>query len=61
VFLLWIGLGAVVVGLSVLIAPDLSMAWQLLVFAGAMLGSIGFGFVVQRSSRINHNRDHAQP
>lgn len=53
VFLLWIGLGAVVVGLSVLLAPELPMAWQLLVFAAAMLGSISIGFVIQRSSRTN--------
>lgn len=53
VFLLWIGFGAVLVGLSVLIAPELPMAWQLLAFAFAMLGSIGIGFAIQRKSRIS--------
>ncbi len=53
VFLLWIGLAAVIVGLSVLVAPELPMAWQLLVFALAMLGSIGIGFAIQRTGRIS--------
>lgn len=51
VFLLWMGLGAMIVGLSVLVAPELALAWQLLVFALAMLGSISIGFLIQRRSR----------
>lgn len=50
VFLLWIGLGALAVGLILSLAPDLPLAWQALVFAGAMLASLGLGFWVQRRS-----------
>ncbi len=53
VFLLWIGLGAAAVGLSVLLAPDMPLPWQLMVFAVAMLGSIAIGFMIQRRSRIS--------
>ena len=51
VYLLWIGLGALVVGLAVLVAPELPLSWQLLVFAVAMLGSTSLGFAIQRRSR----------
>ncbi len=53
VLLLWIGLGAMLVGLSVWLAPNLPLAWQLLVFAVAMLGSIAVGFMVQRRGRAD--------
>ncbi|MDR3220456.1 MAG: NfeD family protein [Candidatus Accumulibacter sp.] len=33
-FILWFGIGAVVVGLLLLLAPGLTLAWQLLVWAG---------------------------
>lgn len=50
VFLLWIGIGAMIVGLALLLFPGMSTTAQLLVFALAMLGSIGLGFVIQRRS-----------
>lgn len=50
VFLLWIGLGAMLVGLLLLLLPGLPFAVQLLIFAVAMLGSIGLGFFIQRRS-----------
>lgn len=50
VFLLWIGLGALAVGLILSLAPGLPLAWQALVFAAAMLASLGLGFWVQRRS-----------
>lgn len=51
VFLLWIGLGAVTVGLLLTAFPDLPLAWQLLIFAGSMVASIGTGFLIQRHGR----------
>lgn len=64
VFMLWIGLGALLVGLSVLVAPELPIAWQLLIFAAAMLGSTSAGFFIQRRSKaasdaplLNHPLD----
>jgi inner membrane protein len=51
VFLLWIGLGAVVVGLLLTAFPELPLAWQLLIFAGSMVVSIGAGFLIQRHGR----------
>jgi membrane protein implicated in regulation of membrane protease activity len=51
VLLLWIGLGAVLVGLLLAAIPDLPLAWQLLVFAGAMIASISSGFFLQRHGR----------
>jgi membrane protein implicated in regulation of membrane protease activity len=51
VFLLWIGLGALAVGLLLALAPDLPLAWQMLLFAVAMLTSISLGFFVQRRSK----------
>jgi len=50
VFLLWIGLGAMIVGVLLLLMPDLSLTAQLLVFAVTMLASIGLGFVIQKRS-----------
>ncbi|MEX2632323.1 MAG: NfeD family protein [Tistlia sp.] len=50
VFLLWIGLGALAVGLLLSLFPDLPVAWQSLVFAVAMLASLGLGFWLQRRS-----------
>lgn len=50
VFLLWIGLGAVAVGLVLWVLPELSVGMQLTLFALAMLGSISLGFVIQRRS-----------
>jgi membrane protein implicated in regulation of membrane protease activity len=64
VFLLWIGLGALLVGLLLSAFPDLSLTLQLLVFAFGMVGSIGAGYFVQRHSRsgqdlapLNHELD----
>jgi membrane protein implicated in regulation of membrane protease activity len=57
VFLLWIGLGAVAVGLILALMPELALAWQLLVFALAMLGSLGLGFWVQRRGRARGDHD----
>ncbi|MGY6645290.1 MAG: NfeD family protein [Salinarimonas sp.] len=51
VFLLWIGLGALAVGLILTLAPDLPLAWQMLIFAVAMLSSLGLGFAIQRRSK----------
>ena len=51
VFLLWIGLGAFAVGLILTLAPELPLAWQMLIFAVAMLSSIGLGFAIQRRSK----------
>ena len=50
IYLLWIGLGAVAVGLVLARYPDLSLAWQTLVFAASMVSSIGIGFWIQRRS-----------
>lgn len=52
VFLLWIGIGALVTGLALLLLPDLALAWQMIIFAVAMLASIGFGFYIQRGSDL---------
>jgi len=48
VYLLWIGLGALMVGIFLALAPEMAAAWQGLVFAAAMLGSVGIGFWLQR-------------
>lgn len=48
VYLLWIGLGALVVGVLVAVFPDLGLTWQLVGFALAMLGTFSLGFVIQR-------------
>ncbi len=51
VFLLWVGFGALAVGLVLAFAPDLPLAWQMLVFATAMLCSLGLGFTIQRRGK----------
>lgn len=51
VFLLWIGFGALAVGLILTLAPDLGLAWQMLIFAAAMLSSLGLGFAIQRRGK----------
>lgn len=51
IFLLWIGLGALTVGLILSIAPGLPFPWQALIFAVSMLSSLGLGFWIQRRSR----------
>lgn len=48
VYLLWLGLGALVVGVLVAVFPDLGLTWQLVSFALAMLGTVSLGFVIQR-------------
>jgi len=48
IYLLWIGLGAIIVGLVLALVPDLAISWQLVLFALLMLCSISLGFVVQR-------------
>jgi inner membrane protein len=48
VFVLWIGLGALVVGIFLMLFPEAPLAWQLVLFAAAMLSSIAAGFVIQR-------------
>lgn len=50
VFLLWIGLGALLIGLSLLVLPDIPVVAQLFLFSASMLGSVGLGFVLQRKS-----------
>lgn len=50
-FLLWIGLGAIATGLLLFAMPDLSLQWQLMVFAGAMLASVGLGAAIQLRGR----------
>jgi len=55
IFMLWIGLGAIAVGLVLVRYPGLSLAWQTLVFAVSMVSSIGIGFWIQRrSGRTRH-------
>lgn len=60
IFLLWLGIGAVLVGLVLKYLPDLSLAWQLVTFVACMGVSVGLGVLVQRetsmgpdASRIN--------
>ena len=48
VYLLWLGLGALVVGVLVAVFPHLGLTWQLVSFALAMLGTVSLGFVIQR-------------
>lgn len=61
IFLLWIGIGAIVVGLVLTLAPNLPLAWQMLLFAVSMLLSIGTGFATQRRGKAEDapllNRD----
>ncbi|MFN4090610.1 MAG: NfeD family protein [Alphaproteobacteria bacterium] len=53
VFLLWIGLGAMTVGLVLSLFPELPPAWQALIFAISMLSSLGFGVWIQRRSGVS--------
>ena len=53
VFLLWIGLGAIAVGLILAAVPGLPLPWQALAFAASMLASLGLGFVIQRRSGLS--------
>lgn len=48
VMMLWAGLGAMLVGVLLLLLPDLPLAAQFIVFAVTMLASISLGFAVQR-------------
>jgi inner membrane protein len=58
IFLLWVGLGAIAVGLLLTLLPDLTLPWQLTLFAVAMLASIRIGFVVQRRSYAGPSDTH---
>ncbi|MCG5499760.1 NfeD family protein [Ectothiorhodospira lacustris] len=51
VFLLWIGLGAMISAFFVALLPDLPFAWHLMGFSVTMLGSCGLGFWLQRRGR----------
>jgi inner membrane protein len=50
VFLLWLGLGALATGIILVLVPGLPLAWQALVFAVAMVSSLGLGMWIQRHS-----------
>jgi inner membrane protein len=50
-YLLWIGLGAIVVGLVLSVAPELPLAWQAMVFAASMLLCLGVGVWLQNRRR----------
>ena len=43
-FLVWFGVGALVVGLALLAAPALPLAWQVVVWTGCSLAFIWFWF-----------------
>jgi inner membrane protein len=58
VFLIWIGMGAVVAGLALTLAPDLPLPWQILVFAVSMIASLSLGFFVQRRSGTTDRAQH---
>lgn len=47
-YLIWIGVGALVVSLVLMWFPALSAIAQLLVFASAMMSTLGLGFLIQR-------------
>ncbi len=51
VMLLWMGVGAVLVGALLSLLPDLPAGVQMVVFAIAMSGSVGGGFLIQRRRR----------
>ncbi|EHQ52495.1 MULTISPECIES: NfeD family protein [Ectothiorhodospira] len=51
VFLLWIGLGALISAMFVALLPDLAFAWHLMGFSVTMLGACGLGFWLQRRGR----------
>lgn len=46
-YLLWIGLGAVVTGLAVLLFPSLALSLQIIILIVAMVGSVLLGIRVQ--------------
>jgi hypothetical protein len=50
IYLLWIGLGAFAVGIILALLPGLPLEWQTLIFAAAMVSSLGLGFWIQRRS-----------
>lgn len=52
-FLLWIGMGAVSVGVVLSLLPGIALGWQLLIFAFGMLGWLLFGVWLQRLGRAN--------
>jgi inner membrane protein len=51
VYLLWIGLGAIAVGMVLAVVPDLPFAWQALLFTVMMLAAVGLGVFVERRGR----------
>lgn len=51
VFLLWIGLGAMLIGIVLMLFPEMGTTLQLVLFAASMLLAVGAGFVVQRRGR----------
>lgn len=51
VFLLWLGLGAIAVGILMILLVDLPLGWQWVIFSLTMVGSLGLGFLVQRRSK----------
>lgn len=48
VFLLWIGLGAMLIGIVLMLFPEMGTTLQLVLFAASMLLAVGAGFIVQR-------------
>lgn len=55
-FLLWLGLAAIVTGLTKLLFPDMILAWQLLIFSIAAIGSIYVGRRIY--NRTTEDTDH---
>ncbi len=51
VFLLWIGLGALLSALLIVLFPDLPSGWYFLFFAVALLSSGSLGFWIQRRGK----------
>lgn len=47
-FLLWLGLAAIAVGLVMLVAPDMSLAVQVVIFGGLSIASVMLGRHVMR-------------
>ena len=54
VFLLWIGLGAMLIGCVLMLFPEMGTTMQLVLFAAAMMLAVGVGFVVQRQGSRPH-------
>lgn len=50
VYLLWVGLGAILTGTVLWLLPELGPVTQLMVFSLSMFASVAVGFVVQRKS-----------